>query len=537
MRSVQLLDATLRDGGYINDWKFDHDNLVSIYQRLVASRVDIIEVGFINNKRPFDADRSIFPDTKSIKEVYGDIKVKAPMTVGMIDYGTCKLESIEPCGDSWIDGIRVIFRKRLMNEAMDYCAKLIEKGYKVFAQLVAVSEYNEEELVAVSKLANRIKPYAISMVDTYGLLYPKDIRCISDILDTYVDKTIKIGFHAHNNLQLGFASCIEFLDKKTDRDVIVDGTLYGMGKSAGNAPLELIAMYLNNMHQKDYCILQILEAIDESILDIYRKYGWGYKTFFYLSSKNRCHPIYVGFLQDKRNLSIGDIDEVLSQIEPKEKKLCFDREIAEKLYRDFIKQKYDDRNCIAKLKKEFQEERKILLLGPGKNIILQRVEVDSFIKKENPICIAINYVPHFKELVYIFITNTNRYLKMASDLLAREDIKIIATSNISSKHMKFDYCINREQVLERDQVVMDNSFLMFLKILLLADVKKVYCAGFDGYSDREDNFFNEKMEYQFLKKEALNINRHIRAALRKMKNDITIEFITYSQYSEDEEEL
>ena len=535
MRDIQLLDCTLRDGGYLNDWEFGHDNLVSIYQRLVASCVDIIEVGFIDDRRPFDSNKSIFPDTESIKKIFGSIKIKAPMTVGMIDYGTCSLDSIEFCEDSWIDGIRVIFKKHLMNDAMKYCAKLIEKGYKVFSQLVAVSDYSDEELIAVSQLVNEVKPYAISMVDTYGLLYPKDMLHIFETLDENVDKTIKIGFHAHNNLQLGFASCIEFLERKTDRDIIVDGTLYGMGKSAGNDPLELVAMYLNNNYKKDYHISHILEAIEESIIDLYKKYSWGYKTFFYLASKNHCHPTYVNFFQDKKNLSVGDIDEILSRIGPDEKKLFFDRHLSEKLYEEYIKEKYDDSSFVAALEQNFAN-KEILLLGPGKNIVLQKTKVRSFIESVDPICIAINFVPDFVELDYVFITNSNRYLKMASDLLARDDIKIIATSNVSSKRMKFDYCIDREQLLERDQTIIDNSFLMLLKVLLRSRVKKVYCAGFDGYSDREDNFFDEKMEYQFIRKEAVNLNRHIREVLRSMKNEINVDFITYSHYLENEEE-
>ena len=145
--SIQLLDCTLRDGGYINDWEFGHNNLASIYQRLVAAKVDIIEVGFIDDRRPFDMNRSIFPDTESIGRIYGKIQPKAPMTVGMIDYGTCDIRNIQPCSESWIDGIRVIFKKHLMHEAMDYCAKVKALGYKVFSQLVSITSYNDSELL------------------------------------------------------------------------------------------------------------------------------------------------------------------------------------------------------------------------------------------------------------------------------------------------------------------------------------------------------------------------------------------------------
>ena len=108
---IQLLDCTLRDGGYVNDWKFRSNNLCSIYLRLVESGVDVVEIGFLDERRPFDSDRSIMPDTNSVNKIYGKVRKRPPMTVGMIDYGTCGLSHIQPCSESMLDGIRVIFKK------------------------------------------------------------------------------------------------------------------------------------------------------------------------------------------------------------------------------------------------------------------------------------------------------------------------------------------------------------------------------------------------------------------------------------------
>ena len=92
------------------------------------------------------------------------------MVVGMIDYGTCSLSNLQPCNESILDGIRVIFKKDKRKEAVEYCAKVKALGYKVFVQLVSITSYNDEELQDLIKLANDIEPYAVSMVDTYGLL-------------------------------------------------------------------------------------------------------------------------------------------------------------------------------------------------------------------------------------------------------------------------------------------------------------------------------------------------------------------------------
>lgn len=537
MSNIQLLDCTLRDGGYINDWEFGHNNLVSIYQRLVSAGVDIIEVGFIDDRRPFDINRSIFPDTESIGKTYQGIKDKAPMTVGMIDFGTCAIKNIQPCKESWIDGIRVIFKKHLMHEAMEYCAQVKKLGYKVFSQLVSITSYTDDELLELVKLVNDVEPYAVSMVDTYGLLTPTDLLHYYEILDKNVQQHINIGFHAHNNMQLAYANALTFLQKETKRDIVVDGTLYGMGKSAGNDPIELVANYLNGHYQKNYDIDQMLEAIEESIIDIYHKYPWDYKTFFYLSAKNRCHPNYVSYLQSKSNLSVTDLDRLLSSISPEEHKLLYKKEIATTLYDDFKTQICDDSRSIADLKK-YLADRKVLIVGPGKNILLQHEKVDRFVQEENPVCISINYIPDSLKIDVVFVTNGHRYLEMTDTLLNSNTTgtKILATSNVTPKTSPFDFTVNREPLLERNENIIDNSFLMLMKVLQKTQTREVYCAGLDGYSDREDNYFNPKMEYSFVKTEAIRMNHHIRSVLQELSRDMHINFLTYSHYQENNEE-
>lgn len=242
MGDIKLLDCTLRDGGYVNDWNFGHNNLVSIFERLVDANVDFIEVGFLDERRPFDMDRSIMPDTDCVEKIYGNLDKKNSVVVGMIDYGTCSLEHIKPCKDSYLDAIRVIFKKHLREDAMAFCAELKKLGYKVFAQLVSVTSYEDDEMVDLIRLANEVKPYAVSMVDTYGLMHQNNLKHYFDLLDEHLLPEIGMGYHAHNNFQMGYANCITMMSQKTERMLLVDGTIYGMGKNVpGNAPIELIA--------------------------------------------------------------------------------------------------------------------------------------------------------------------------------------------------------------------------------------------------------------------------------------------------------
>lgn len=533
---IRLLDCTLRDGGYVNDWEFGHNNLISIYERLVSSGVDIVEVGFLDDRRPFDMNRSIMPKTENVASIWKDVYKKAPMTVGMIDYGTCSIDNIQPCEESFLDGIRVIFKKQRMYEAMDFCAQLKALGYKVFSQLVSITSYNDDELMELIKLVNDVKPYAVSMVDTYGLLHPDDLLHYYEILDEHVDGDIQIGFHAHNNFQLAYANAITFLQKQTKRDIVVDGTLYGMGKSAGNAPDELLALYLNRYLNKNYNIDIMLEAIEESVMEFYKKTPWNYKLFFYLSALNQCHPNYVSYYMKKENLSMAKLNDCLGDITPEEKKLLYDAEVAEDIYNEYCNAQIDDEGNYKKLA-EALRDKEILIIGPGRNIQLQKDVVAKYINDKHPIVISVNYIPGAYDVDMVFTTNRYRYQQMTDSLyeVKNKDVKIIATSNVECRNGSFEYILDRAPLLEKEERIMDNSFLMLLKALVIAGVKHVSCAGMDGYSDKEDNYFNPRMEYAFIKNEARYLNRHIKNAISEFRESIDVNFITYTHYEETED--
>lgn len=536
MGKISLLDCTLRDGGYVNDWKFGRDNLISIFERLVDTSVDIIEIGFLDERRPFDVDRSIMPNTVCVDKIYGQLNKKHSMIVGMIDYGTCSLENIQPCEESYLDGIRVIFKKHLMHQAMGFCGQLKALGYKVFSQLVSITSYTDEELMELIQLVNCVQPYAVSMVDTYGLLHPEELLHYYEILEKNVKPEIGIGFHAHNNFQLGYANALAFIEKDSYHDIVVDGTLYGMGKSAGNAPIELLAMRLNEKFGKEYHIDSMLECIEESIMSFYKESPWGYKMFFYLCAKNKCHPNYLTYFQEKKNLSISKLDRMMAEIDPEEKKLLYDKNVAEELYKGFLEGEYSDYKDRIRFTREIAK-RELLVIGPGKNIQLQKQKVQDNIKKQNPYIIAVNYIPDGFDIDCVFVTNGKRYHDMVIPLQdkSHKRVKFLATSNVECRNGKFDFVVNRAPLLETHESIIDNSFLMLLKLLRSLEVDAVKCAGFDGYSDKEDNYCNPSMEYFFVKKEALHLNKHMKEAIAEFRETMEIQFITYSAYDAEED--
>lgn len=525
-----LLDCTLRDGGYINDWEFGHDNIVNIFERVVSSGVEFIEIGFLDQRRVFDLNRTIMPDTNSIDKIFGKLDRNNTEVLGMIDYGTCDIRNLQPCSTSYLDGIRVIFKKDKMYPAMEFCGQVKKLGYKVFAQLVSVTAYSDEELREVVGLANDVKPFALSMVDTYGLLNPEELKHIASVIDEDLDPEITLGFHAHNNFQLGYINATTILKLSTNRDVLVDGTLYGMGKSAGNAPLELIAMYMNEHCGKEYVITEMQEAITTSVMDFQRRSPWGYQLFYYIAASNRVHPNYVQYLMNKRTLSITAINEILQKL-PDDQKLEKNMKLIEQFYIDYQAEDCDDSIDMEKLNRELKE-KEILIIGPGTSVVREKNTIEEYIKNHDPVIISINYIPQFFHPEYLFLTNSTRYIQSATKLYDEEnqDIRLIASSNLTKIERDFDYMVNYSSVIDETAEFPDNSMCMLIRTLIRCDCKKIALAGLDGYTPDNVNYFDEDKAYSFLKEKAYSLNEYARNFFRSISDCVRITFVTGSEY-------
>lgn len=533
MGKIQLLDCTLRDGGYVNDWLFGHNNIVNLFERLVSAGVDMIEVGFLDERRPFDYDRTIMPDSQAVEEIYKNLDHGRSMLVGMIDYGTCGLEHILPCEESILDGIRVIFKKHLRKEAMEFCDSLKQLGYKVFAQLVSITSYTDDELMDLIRLANWVRPYAVSIVDTYGLMDQENLMYYFNQMNRHLDTEIAIGYHSHNNFQLAYANCIKFLEQNADRELVLDATVYGMGKSAGNAPIELLAMHMNQYYQKSYDTSQILEAIDSSVMEFYRKKPWGYSMFYYISAANDCHPNYVAYLMNKRTLSVQSISRILDGLQD-DKKLLYDEQYIEQCYIAYQKNEIKDTSVFEKLREQF-ENKSILLLGPGRSLLSDWKRIEEWEGSSDRIRISINFVPSDTAIDYLFLTNSKRHLMLSTTLAEAEDrFSVIATSNVTSMKEQFSYVVNYSSLLDYDTAIVDNPLLMLLKILKKLKVQAIDLAGFDGYRGNGAlNYIEQNMEYMFSEQQAEELNRYVGSVIEKYREDIPVSFLTDTLYEKE----
>lgn len=333
MNNIKLLDCTLRDGGYVNNWEFGYNGIKNIIKRLEKSGIEIIELGFMRDE-PYKKDRAIYNSTKQIADVIGEKKegITYAALIEMANY--FPLEKLTERNVSGPDAIRYSFWKRKLDEAYEYGKMIVEKGYKLCVQPTRVEQYSEKEFAEMIELFSTLKPYAIYIVDTFGLLRKKDLIKYARIADKYMQKNIILGYHAHNNMQQAFNNATAFAELELDRAVMLDGSVYGMGRGAGNLNMEMIMSYLNDDYGKEYNVEQILKCWDEGISYIYEQEKWGYSLPFFIAASMELNPNYAIYYSKKKSLDVVDMHRIFEKIQGADKYL-YSNEKAENFYKKY----------------------------------------------------------------------------------------------------------------------------------------------------------------------------------------------------------
>ncbi|HIS89393.1 TPA: aldolase catalytic domain-containing protein [Candidatus Avigastranaerophilus faecigallinarum] len=324
MSSIKILDCTLRDGGYINNWHFGKENIKSIINNLVLSGCEYIECGIIKDCE-YNIDKTLFSDFRQLEKFIP--KNSKSQFVLLVNYGDVNVEKIDFENKNII--IKVTFKKFQVKEALEYSKILIEKGYKVFINPMNTISYSSDELIDLITVVNKIKPIALSIVDTNGEMTLKDTSRLYSLINKKLNKKIIICFHSHNNLQLSFANAQILMGQNTNRTIIIDSTVLGMGRGAGNLCTELLVKYINDNYNGNYELIPILKIIDEQIKKIFSVSPWGYSAPYCISALMHCHPNYAKYLIDKKGVTIEQIAEILNRI-PYEERAIYDINSIEK---------------------------------------------------------------------------------------------------------------------------------------------------------------------------------------------------------------
>lgn len=299
-QDIRVVDATIRDGGLCNDFRFDDKFVKDLYAANVKAGVDYMEFGYKASKELFkeeDFGKWKFCNDEDIRKIIGDNKSKMKIAV-MADVGRTDFEKdIIPKKESPIDLIRIATYINTIPAAIEMIEDCAKKGYETTINIMAVSKAKTEDIVTALEILGKSPVNAFYIVDSYGALYPEESRRLAELYCSVADKYGKsVGIHAHNNQQLAFANTIEAMTQGVS---YLDATVDGMGRGAGNCALELLLGFLKNPKYKVAPILKIIEEHTHKLRESGVK--WGYDIPYMLTGQLNTHPRpAISFVKDNR---------------------------------------------------------------------------------------------------------------------------------------------------------------------------------------------------------------------------------------------
>lgn len=298
---IKVVDATLRDGGLVNDFYFSDEFVKALYNANLRSGVDYMEFGYKADKEMFDVNKfgpCKFCDDDYVRSIVGENNTDLKIAV-MADVGRCNYrQDIHDRADSPIDLIRVATYLHTIPTAVDMIQDAKKKGYEVSCNIMAISNTQESDVKAALDILCRTDVDVIYIVDSFGALYPEQIQRIASVFEEFTSKHgKKIGIHAHNNQQLAFANTIEAVGDGVDW---LDATYSSMGRGAGNCAMELLLSFLKN---PKYNVFPVIKFIEQHMLPL-KEQGvvWGYDLQYLMTGVLNRHPrSAISFTKEKRS--------------------------------------------------------------------------------------------------------------------------------------------------------------------------------------------------------------------------------------------
>ena len=513
-----ILDCTIRDGGYLNNWDFDKKMVKELCRNLSRTGIDMIEIGF-RNIRQKNAGMWYSVPEEVINELFKDVSgIKISL---MIDSDKADLSLIPKSEDSLVKMYRIACHKDKVFDGIELCEQIKTKGYKTSIQLMGIVGYTEKDFsIAMNPLSRSSIDY-IYFADSYGSLFPQDIKKYVLRLKT-LNK--KIGFHAHNSLQLAFANTLEAINQGVD---MVDGTVCGMGRGAGNLPIEVLIIYLEKtLNNKRYNSVPVLDLIDRYFSVLKNELKWGYSLPYMLSGIFEVHPDYAKRLVDYHEHKVDDMVRILEIVKGLGpigfNKATLDRVVDAGLV-NFTDDKLSEKNTGDTAK--FQEKqtvaykdrhvgRDFLILANGPTLKEYKHDIDEFIRRYDPVIMGANYLAELFKPHYHAFSNKKRFVNYIVSV--DPDSRLLISSSFDDDFIRDYTDRDYEGIAHLDRVSREfaikdgiiNSNCRTVSILLIATAivmgaKRIFIAGMDGYKSKE-NFLSNNTHFYKESEEAGN---------------------------------
>lgn len=284
---IKVMDCTIRDGGLMNDSRFPHETVRAAYAAACASGVDYVELGYKNSKKLLSTDDFgawRFCEESDLLAVTTGIEPRGTKLAVMMDSHKSMAEDLKPKKESVIDMVRVATYVKDVDKAISICNAANQLGYETTINIMAISVEGGPQLKeCLDQVEAETKAKSVYIVDSFGALYSEEVHYLVETFQMHL-KTKEVGLHMHNNQQLAFANTIEGLIRGAN---FLDGTLYGLGRGAGNCPMELLLGFLKN---PKFDMLPIIDVIEKHILPLQKHIPWGYFIPYMLTGIRNLHP-------------------------------------------------------------------------------------------------------------------------------------------------------------------------------------------------------------------------------------------------------
>lgn len=344
MKSIRILDCTLRDGAQVNEARFGEAAIADIVKSLRDAKIDMIECGFLKESA-FEPGRTYFRQPSDARRYIPADKQGLTYTA-LVDFWRYDVEQLEEYDGSSFDLIRISLFEKDIDKVGAYCKRVREKGYRFSIQPMATYSYTPENLRRILEVANEVQPEMLPIVDTYSIADTDAVGRVYEIYERYLDPKIRIGFHSHNNQLNSFALARKFMEiSAPERDIVVDCSLYGMGRGGGNLNTELFSEYLNAQGLKNYRMKPILDMIDQYLTEFKKQYEWGYSLPMLYAGLYGVHVHTVAYLENKPSVTSYDLRCMFSMLDEYKKKR-YDYDYLDEVYEAYMAKKVssDEKN-------------------------------------------------------------------------------------------------------------------------------------------------------------------------------------------------
>ncbi|MDD5006786.1 MAG: aldolase catalytic domain-containing protein [Syntrophorhabdaceae bacterium] len=517
--NYEILDCTIRDGGYLNNWRFDKRMVREVYRALSKAGIDIVEIGFRGTEKYFKRDQFgpwRFTDIDDLRDVVQGINGAKVAIMG--DFGKLDTDDITDDYCQYVSLVRIAVHKDGAFNAIKQLEAIRKKGFLVSLQAMGITSYTRDE---IRELVTVLKDSSIDYVyiaDSYGSILPDQMRPLIEPFQEL--KHIKVGFHPHNGLQMAFANTLEAIKCGID---IVDSTIYGMGRGAGNLPTEVLLSYLQLSTTDKYNVIPVLHVIDRFFMNIDTDEPWGYQLPYMLSGIFQCHPYYPKTLVDYREYSMEDIWsalEIVKKINP----VGFSKDILNDIIKSgMIGSTQHKSSTPSAPEKAVTPERSIdggvpykdrhagrefLILANGPTLKEYRPRIEAFIKKHNPIILGANYISGFFTPHYHAFNNKKRFTDYV-DTVEKDSILMIG-ENIPEEMVR-EYTARPYETLYFEDTLGDFGIVdgiiqsncrtisvLLMGIAIVMGAERIFAVGLDGYIGADAtggfHFYDEKVE-------------------------------------------